>query len=131
MGMDILDICFRLEKAFGIKIPKEDLAKGFRAGVAPEPVTAGDIHRYILRRYEQIYGDLGKDRVCTFDRPCPKCGYNLRGLTFGATCPECGEAGVSEGQIWRGVRRVLRKSLGVERWEVGPDSRLVQDLGCG
>lgn len=35
-------------------------------------------------------GELVKD-----DRPCRKCGYNLRGLKAGDRCPECGTA-VSE-----------------------------------
>lgn len=30
------------------------------------------------------------DEVIAFDRPCPKCDYNLRGLRFGGRCPECG-----------------------------------------
>jgi hypothetical protein len=25
------------------------------------------------------------------DRPCPRCGYNLRGLKAGGRCPECGQ----------------------------------------
>ena len=26
------------------------------------------------------------------DLPCPRCGYNLRGLNYGRNCPECGAA---------------------------------------
>lgn len=28
--------------------------------------------------------------LVAFDRPCPKCRYNLRGLKIGGRCPECG-----------------------------------------
>ncbi len=28
--------------------------------------------------------------VIEADRPCPKCGYNVRGLAVGRPCPECG-----------------------------------------
>jgi hypothetical protein len=27
-----------------------------------------------------------------YDLPCPRCGYNLRGLSPGGLCPECGQA---------------------------------------
>ncbi len=30
--------------------------------------------------------------IVTEDRPCPSCGYNLRGLHIGSRCPECGAA---------------------------------------
>lgn len=35
---------------------------------------------------------MGKTRPIQTDRPCPKCGYNLRGLNEGHRCPECGSA---------------------------------------
>jgi hypothetical protein len=28
-----------------------------------------------------------------YDRPCPNCGYNLRGMPIRARCPECGSIG--------------------------------------
>jgi hypothetical protein len=28
-----------------------------------------------------------------YDRPCPNCGYNLRGMPMRARCPECGSIG--------------------------------------
>jgi hypothetical protein len=30
------------------------------------------------------------DLMIRLDRPCPKCGYNLRGIPVGHPCPECG-----------------------------------------
>lgn len=37
------------------------------------------------------YGEARRLRTLLADRdvPCPKCGFNLRGITCGA-CPECG-----------------------------------------
>lgn len=35
---------------------------------------------------------MGGGSVIEGDRPCPRCGYNLRGLRTGQRCPECGGA---------------------------------------
>jgi hypothetical protein len=34
----------------------------------------------------------GADEIVDLDLSCRSCGYNLRGLTFGANCPECNTA---------------------------------------
>ncbi len=31
-----------------------------------------------------------QNQVISRDRPCPRCDYNLRGLSVGGVCPECG-----------------------------------------
>jgi hypothetical protein len=47
------------------------------------------------------------------DEPCPKCGYNLRGLR-GKVCPECG-APIDLDAILAPLRRALRQRLLVGR----------------
>jgi hypothetical protein len=32
------------------------------------------------------------DAIVAEDRPCLRCGYNVRGLRVGGRCPECGTA---------------------------------------
>lgn len=43
-------------------------------------------------RYLAAQGLLNTPRTIEQDKPCPKCGYNLKGLTVGGVCPECGRA---------------------------------------
>src|SRR4051794_14547014 len=45
-----------------------------------------------------------------YDRPCPVCRYNLRGLPMRSRCPECGSVGgwnlYDEPVAWDGTRNV-------------------------
>jgi hypothetical protein len=65
------------------------------------------------------------------DRPCPHCGYNLRGLPEGRVCPECGrdptpgasdDSPASAGEV---LRRPLVDVIGIaseaerRRWRIG------------
>lgn len=43
-------------------------------------------------RYLAAQGLLNQSRTIEHDKPCPKCGYNLKGLALGGVCPECGRA---------------------------------------
>lgn len=150
MGVDLLDITFRLERAFDLRIalgdmfPEERFRPRRGEPPPPEPIV-WDVYLYVRRRYAERYGDdLDGERVCDRDRPCAKCGYNLRGLPFRGSCPECGELAsiaplsddwpqltvLERDAIWRGVRRALRQALLVEREEIKPWARLFSDLGA-
>lgn len=48
MGLDLLDLTFRLEKAFGIKVAQADLLK-LESGRFPWDVTAGELHLWVVQ----------------------------------------------------------------------------------
>ncbi|MDQ3439477.1 MAG: acyl carrier protein [Planctomycetota bacterium] len=128
MGLDLLDIIFRLERKFGIKIPHGDLADLFN-GRNADTATADDIAAYVLRRLlrGQEPGDTsGFDN----DRACLGCGYNLRGLPGGSVCPECGRGADLPDQVWEGVCDVLIDVIGVSRQKIRPGASLRHDLGA-
>ena len=53
------------------------------------PWEPADIAKTSCRpTYDSLMDPL-ESYLATHDEPCPKCGYNLRGLR-GGTCPECG-----------------------------------------
>ena len=50
MGLDALDLCFRLEKRLGIKIPQ---AEGYAFAA-----TVGNLHRYLMDKLHGVDRDL-------------------------------------------------------------------------
>ena len=55
-SLDLLDLCFRLEDVFRIKVGQEDLARAFAEGVTPEEFgerfTVEALSRYVLAKVE-------------------------------------------------------------------------------
>ncbi len=51
------------------------------------------------------------------DKPCPSCGYNLRGLRYGGACPECGTA-------------IALPGYDTEPPPMKPGQRIEDDLAC-
>ncbi len=49
MGLDILDLMYRLERRFGIKISRDDFFKLFNKN-APPDVTAGELFDFVRSR---------------------------------------------------------------------------------
>lgn len=117
MGIDLLDIMFRVERRWGIRISNDDLTQ---AGSRPEQkwdITCHDLMQLILAR----------------TRRCARCRYDLRGHAGPGRCPECGNAFMcpaSEDECWRDLRQILAESLRVEPEDIQPDSLLIRDLGC-
>jgi acyl carrier protein len=125
MGFDLLDILFRLEKSFGIRIPKGELEKFARRNDPPD-LRVQDLVDMVRSKWPQ---PAVRDGVIADDRRCTVCDYNLRGLPNGHRCPECGASASYEGQIYDGVSRVLVDSLGVDEKEIDPGASVPRDLG--
>jgi len=123
VGMDFLDIHFRLEKTFKIKIGSELVKFAESRGI--KDLQVRDIVEFIQARVPPI--DLRSG--WSSDRPCVICGYNLRGLPVFGDCPECGTAASHYGQIQAGVYRILVAALGVQPEKIHLDAMLIGDLG--
>jgi hypothetical protein len=127
MGIDVLDVVVRLEKAFEIKLPRAGLDPLFSARHPPD-MSAGELAQFVLSmlppRRESVQGWIDVDRSCAV------CEYNLRGLRYDWFCPECGSPASPEGQAWAGVRHVLSDVLGVPADGIRRDSLIIRDLGA-
>jgi acyl carrier protein len=115
MGLDLLDLEFRLEKRFGIRIEYEQWEQ-LAAGRKKFDATAAEIcaivearraaKRQVLRWQPDGTGPMVLD-------------YQPRG--DGTTD--------DEEETWPGVRDAIAKTLGIKPENVRPDSWLVRDLG--
>ena len=91
MGFDFLDMVFRLERQFGLKIKRGELESLFK-GRQPPDATAEELRGYIVTR---LWGTGSTDEPqgpMDRDVRCSDCDYNLRGLQSPFVCPECGTA---------------------------------------
>jgi acyl carrier protein len=115
MGLDFLDVTFRIEKNFNLRISNEDWT-ALATGRRPPDVTAGELFELIRRR-----------------RNCRSCEYDLRGHADAGVCPECGRGfnveAVTDDTQWEILRRLLAEAMGVERDNIRRETLLVRDLG--
>ena len=120
MGLDFLDIVFRTERAFALKLPSERFNDLFLKRHPPD-ITAGEWYEFA--RTLRLYGDNGK---------CATCGYLLKGLPPGHRCPECGNAGVemNDADMWQMTCEILSDAIGCDRRKIQKDSLLRRDLGA-
>jgi acyl carrier protein len=125
MGIDFLDIHFRLERQFKIKIGNELVRVAESRGI--KDLRVRDIVEFLQARVPPI--DLRSGP--SVDRPCVLCKYNLRGLPVFGNCPECGTVASHYGQIQARVYQTLVAALGVQPEEIHLDALLIRDLGMG
>lgn len=126
MGIELLDITFRLEKRFRVKILNGDLEALFRRHDPPDPHVADLVD---LIRSKFVPPGVDDGGAIAADLWCVGCGYNLRGLPPGHRCPECGVSTTYDDQVWHGVRETLRDVLNVRRREIRAEAGLERDLG--
>jgi acyl carrier protein len=115
MGIDLLDITFRIEKQFKIRLQQADWESLARDGRHWD-VTAGDLLDLIHSR-----------------RACRECGHDLRGLRDDGICPACESRFDFKDHIrqadWEALRQLLSDALNIEPEEIMRESRLLADLG--
>lgn len=112
MGIDLLELGFRIEKQFGASIDQRFwTAVAGRFG-GPD-VQAGDLLTYILSH-----------------PACPGCGYALRGHAREDVCPECGRPFSNDpDQIWAALQGVIAEVANLTPARVQKTSLLIRDLG--
>jgi len=110
MGIDVLDLVFRIERAFGVRIKNGDLSNAAMKRRPPD-VSASELFRLIR----------SEPRCC-------RCHYDLQGHHASGRCPECGGP-FSPQATWERLRDILADVSGVDAAEIMPDSLLIRDLG--
>jgi hypothetical protein len=124
MGIDFLDITFRMEKEFQIKF---DGRKFFGSlDPAARDVTVEQLHRFLI---EQIKSQRMSRRT---DSPffwCNRCGHPLCQPSEGSFCRICGMSIRFDAQTWPALVRILVQALSIEPEMVKPQSLLKRDLG--
>lgn len=111
MGIDFLDMTFRIEAEFHRKVDWSDLDKIARRRQPPD-IAAGELLQFV--------GPM-----------CLGCGYDLRGHPDRGTCPECGTKFEDALEVtWQKLHDILAR-VANKRTPVGitPETLLIRDLG--
>jgi acyl carrier protein len=119
MGIDFLELTFRLEKRFGIElrigvwedVVRRQLGRKF-------DITAGEVSDVVTAQLNAQRGGKGSARDVTL-RPGPVLEYRST----------AGDRAGYEGDPWPAVRDVIAASLSVPADKITPESWLRRDLG--
>ena len=114
MGVDYLDLLFRIEKEFKVKVTPADLEA---------MATIRD------RRGLDIPARAFLDLLIS--RPaCLSCGHSLHDHGHAGVCPQCGRPfTVDNDEIWERLRQILAAVVRRDPAEILEDSLLIRDLG--
>ncbi len=115
MGIDFLDIAFRVEADLGVKLDPATLAAMSDRWPSRADVTVAELIDYFV------------DAL----RRCGVCDYSLYGHAAIAVCPECGKRfeQPDRDRVTTVVRSAIAAALGLNLQEVSEERFLVRDLG--
>lgn len=119
MGMDLLDVAFRVEKSFGISLEASD----FQQLVRDRDIVVGDLYALILRRI-RIVKDLVRTVAATDYEAILASSED--GFVGSYNLPADDRCLA----VWQQLREILAESLDVKAEEVNLKSLLVADLGA-
>ncbi|HET6250925.1 MAG TPA: hypothetical protein VFE47_24765 [Tepidisphaeraceae bacterium] len=125
MGIDFLDIMFRLEKKLNVRVGRDDGPAPRTANIGE--TTAGQLADWFDKIRKKNFS--GKARRVEQSLHCLNCAADLRGIPTHGFCRACGREISDEEYAWRIVREVLIDVLAVDEDEVHRDARLIKDLG--
>lgn len=110
MGIDFLDLVFRIEHQTGVRLEAEDLAATARRRQPPD-WTAGEIVQLVLSHSAQWSCLCCRQRFfCRVERGfCPCCGVRF--------------------DLWETLQSILAEVTGVDGGRIARGSLLVRDLG--
>ncbi len=111
MGIDLLDLSFRIERDYGVEISAAEWESIWCRRIPPD-VSAGEV------------ADLIQSKKPTLRR-CVRCDYDLRAHASAGRCPECG----SDYDDWETLKLTLSEVTGVDVQEITRDSLFLKDLG--
>ncbi len=112
MGLDYLDLLFRVEKEFKVHISRADMEAMVQDRTQPD-VSAGEILTLLVSR-----------------PTCLSCGYSLRGHGSVGLCPECGSSfKFDPRETWERLRIILAAVMKIDPAKISQESLLSRDLG--
>lgn len=99
MGVDMLDVIFRVERTFLVKIHWKELEQYAKART-PHDLLVGDLLAYVRTRRPPFPIE---DGFIACDVACVTCRSSLRGISPFKYCPECATSAAYEWQLRLGV----------------------------
>jgi acyl carrier protein len=114
MGIDFLDLVFRIENEFKVKVTQADLETMASLRISKrQDVSAGAFLELLLSR-----------------PACPSCGHSLQNQGRSGTCPLCAQPfTIDADQTWRKLQAIIAAVVQVHPEKVTRTSLLVRDLG--
>ncbi len=115
MGIDLLDMMFRIESKFGTTVTQDELTTMVKDPRHPD-IMVGDILDFILAHPS-----------------CRECHYDLRGHARSGRCPECGAEFCYNDEYaeraWEELREIISTVGRLKKERIHRQSRLLRDLG--
>jgi acyl carrier protein len=119
MGIDFLDLTFRLEKSLKVKLPRNHFDDFFKRLESPRDLTVSQLHQCILSAKRWTDDEIN----------CHKCSIRVLSTPVPGFCRHCGAAVRIDNYVMMTIRRCIVDAIGVKPEKIRPDSTLIKDLG--